>query len=61
LPNLWCLCKISLNPVVLVSDEQHVSFNICDNDKPLALSAVYTSTNYKNRRNMWNALNSLQT
>jgi hypothetical protein len=61
LPNLWCLCKLSLNPIVIASDEQHVSFTICENDKTLALSAVYASTNYKTRRNLWNALNSLQT
>jgi hypothetical protein len=46
LPNLWCLCKLSLNPIVIASDEQHVSFTICENDKTLALSAVYASTNY---------------
>ena len=38
LPNLWCLCKISLNPTLLASDDQHVSFTISENDKTLAFS-----------------------
>jgi hypothetical protein len=60
LPNLWCLCKLSLNPFVLATDDQHVSFTIFENDKTFAISAVYASTNYRNRRKLWNALNSLQ-
>jgi hypothetical protein len=60
LPNLWCLCKISLNPLVLASDDQHVSFTISENDKTLAIAVVYASRNYRNRRKLWNALNSLQ-
>ncbi|KAK2424264.1 hypothetical protein QL285_034644 [Trifolium repens] len=60
LPNLWCFCNISLNPTVLAFDEQQVSFTICDNDKTLAISAVYASTNYRTRRKLWSVLNSLQ-
>jgi hypothetical protein len=60
LPNLWCLCKLSLHPFILASDDQQVSFTITENDKTFAMSAVYASTNYRNRRRLWNVLNSLQ-
>jgi hypothetical protein len=60
LPNLWCFCKLSINPIVLASDEQQVSFTFCENNKTLAMSAVYASTNYISIRNLWNVLNSLQ-
>ncbi|WJX46320.1 rhamnogalacturonan endolyase [Trifolium repens] len=60
LPNLWCLCKTSLNPTLLASSDQHVSFTISDSNKTLAFSAVYASTNYLSRRKLWNELNSLQ-
>jgi exonuclease III len=60
LPNLWCLCKISLNPSLVASDDQHVTFTLSENDKTLAFSALYASTNYLTRRKLWNDLNSLQ-
>jgi exonuclease III len=60
LSNLWCLCKISLNPSLVAFDDQHVTFTISGNDKTLAFSAVYASTNYLTRRKLWNDLNSLQ-
>jgi hypothetical protein len=60
LPNLWCFCKLSINPIVLASDDQQVSFSFCENNETLAMSAVYASTNYISRRNLWNALTSLQ-
>jgi exonuclease III len=60
LPNIWCFCKTNLNPSILLSDDQHVSFTILDNDKLLAFAAVYASTNYVTRRKLWDALNTLQ-
>ncbi|KAK2429733.1 hypothetical protein QL285_028147 [Trifolium repens] len=60
LPNLWCLCKISLNPSILALDDQQVSFTITDQDKTFAISAVYASTSYLARRKLWCALNLLQ-
>jgi hypothetical protein len=61
LPNLWCLCKSHLNPTVLVSDVQHVSFIVLDNDKLFGISAIYASINYVTRRKLWESLNLLQT
>jgi hypothetical protein len=60
LPNIWCLCKLSLNPTILASEEQHVSFTLSLNDKILAFSAIYASTSYLSRRQLWSSLNSLQ-
>jgi exonuclease III len=60
LPNMWCLCKLSLNPTILDLDDQQVSFSISDHAKTFAISAVYASTNYLTRRRLWNKLNFLQ-
>jgi hypothetical protein len=60
LPNLWCLCKLHLNPNVFVSDVQHVSFTVLDNDKLFCISAIYASINYVTRRKLWESLNLLQ-
>ncbi|WJX68649.1 hypothetical protein P8452_52997 [Trifolium repens] len=60
LPNIWCFCKTNLNPSILLSNDQHVSFTILDNDKLLAFATVYASTNYVTRRKLWDALNTLQ-
>jgi hypothetical protein len=60
LPNLWCLCNLSINPTILALDDQQVSFSISEHDKTFAISAVYASTNYLTRRKLWNALNLLQ-
>jgi hypothetical protein len=60
LPNLWCFCKLSLNPIVLAIDSQHVSFSLIEDNKTLAFSAIYASVNYITRRNLWQSLTSLQ-
>ncbi|GAU41845.1 hypothetical protein TSUD_177560 [Trifolium subterraneum] len=60
LPNLWCLCKTNLHPTILALDDQHVTFIVIDNDKTLAISAIYASTNYLTRRKLWENLNILQ-
>jgi hypothetical protein len=39
-PNLWCICKLHLDPVIFASDSQHVTFSIQDNDKTIVISAV---------------------
>jgi hypothetical protein len=60
LPNLWCICKLSISPNLIASDDQQVSFTICENNTILAFSAVYASTNYQIRRKLWSTLNTLQ-
>jgi hypothetical protein len=60
LPNLWCLCSISLNPTLLAVDDQHISLSVVIDGKTFGLSAVYASTCYIHRRNLWNALSQVQ-
>jgi hypothetical protein len=49
-----------MNPVILASDAQHVTFTVTEKDKTLAFSTIYASTNYQTRRTLWNNLNTLQ-
>jgi hypothetical protein len=60
LPNLWCICKLSLTLDILASEDQHVTFTVSDNNKTFAISAIYASTNYLTRRKLWDSLNVLQ-
>ncbi|WJX52536.1 hypothetical protein P8452_38639 [Trifolium repens] len=60
LPNLWCLCSLSLNPTLLAVDDQHISLSVVIDGKTFGLSAVYASTCYIHRRNLWNALSQVQ-
>lgn len=46
LPNLWCLCKLYIDHVIISSDMQQVSITVTEENKPLELSAIYASTNY---------------
>jgi hypothetical protein len=60
LPNIWCLCRLDLFPTVLATHAQHVTFSVNINDKPVALSAIYASTNYIKRKNLWHKLSLIQ-
>jgi hypothetical protein len=59
-PNLWCICKNHLDPVIIAADSQQVTFSILDNDKTIAITAVYANTSYLVRRQLWHNLNVLQ-
>jgi ribonuclease HI len=59
LPNIWCICKINLNPIVLFVDNQCVAFTLSEMDKVFGIVAVYASTCYVNRRNLWSSLSHL--
>jgi len=60
LPNLWCFCKVSMDPIVLSSDSQQISFSLVENSKQFAFSVVYASTNYITRRSLWTVLTTLK-
>lgn len=60
IPNLWCICSKSLNPNIIDIDNQQVSFTISENNKPFGFNAIYASTNYITRRQLWNKLQSIQ-
>ncbi|KAF1891085.1 hypothetical protein Lal_00001224 [Lupinus albus] len=59
LPSLWGLCNINLCPTILVSASQHISFSIQVNNKLLQFCAIYASTNYLVRRQLWQEVQSI--
>jgi len=61
IPNLWCFCSNHLNPVIISSDSQQVTFTCVQNNQPFSISAIYASTNHIIRRQLWNTLQNLQT
>lgn len=56
LSNLWCFCKTHMNHVVFCCDDQHVYFTIQIQNKTTGFSAIYASTSYLHRRELWNNL-----
>lgn len=61
LPNLWCFCTFNYNPIVVNKDEQQVSFSFILEENTFYVSAVYASTSYWKRKELWQKLTSLQT
>ncbi|KAK2401272.1 hypothetical protein QL285_050878 [Trifolium repens] len=59
-PNLWCFCSLSLNPTLLNVDDQHISIAVDMEGKTFGIAAVYASTCYLRRRNLWIALSQIQ-
>jgi hypothetical protein len=59
LPNLWCICSVLLDPVVLHCYEQQVSFTFNDEGKDFGVSVVYASTDYVKRRQLWHSLSAV--
>jgi hypothetical protein len=60
LPNLWCCCSSSLNPIVLDTDSQQVAFSFILNNQTFCMSAIYASTSNIRRKDLWSKLNMLQ-
>jgi hypothetical protein len=59
LPNIWCICKNSLDPDLLCIDDQFVAFKVYALDKTFCVAAVYASNCYVKRRNLWAKLSDL--
>ena len=59
-PNLWCFCTRDINPVIVLADDQHVSFQLCVNGKPFGLATIYASTCHIRRRFLWETLTHIQ-
>jgi hypothetical protein len=59
IPNIWCICKSTLEPQVLLIDKQCVAFSLLVQDKLIGFAAVYASNCYINRRILWSKLTSL--
>jgi len=60
LPNLWCFCASHLNPTIVDIDNQQISFTISENNTIFDFNAVYASTNYITRRQLWHKLQTIQ-
>jgi len=60
LPNLWCVCSNAIDPVVIDKDDQQVSFSFGLDNRQFYMSAIYASTNYIKRRDLWQKLSLLQ-
>jgi hypothetical protein len=53
IPNLWCLCKLSLTPTLLDTSDQSISIKIDVAGKDFGVTAVYAATCYIRRRRLW--------
>ncbi|XP_045810732.1 uncharacterized protein LOC123905142 [Trifolium pratense] len=60
LPNLWCLCSISLHPTSIDFDDQQISFMLEENSMQFFVAAIYASTSYVHRRKLWIKHSNLQ-
>lgn len=56
LPNIWCICKMDMNYVIIANDNQHEGFTIFLIDITFEIAALYVSTCHLVRRNLWNTL-----
>lgn len=53
LPNLWCLCKVTIDPTILIVIDQLVSFKFKHHSSWFCSAVVYASTNISVRRSLW--------
>jgi len=60
LPNLWCICPLDFNPVIIDITDQHVAFSINVNNVVMHISAIYASTSNLKRKDLWQRLSWLQ-
>lgn len=57
-PNLWCICKDTLDLQVQSIFDQHVSFQLHIKNITMGFVVVYASTCYVTRRRLWSKLSS---
>jgi len=60
IPNLWCHCLSHLNPNIMSVDDQQMTFSLSNNSNRFYIYAIYASTNYIHRRQLWQSLESQQ-
>lgn len=61
LPNLWCICSILFELVIINKDDQQVSFKIKVGNNDFFISAIYASNSFLKRKQLWNTLQNNQT
>lgn len=60
IPSISGLYSDNLNPTILSSSQQHVSFSVVMHNQLIHISVVYASTSHVVRRSLWMELASLQ-
>lgn len=59
-PNIWCLCVRSLSPTVVYATSQLCAFSVIVNSHQFFISAIYASTAYMTRKDLWKDLSVLE-
>jgi hypothetical protein len=59
-PNLWCFRSPHLNPSVIHSDMQQISFVINDSGIDVGFNVVYASSDYVQQKQLWHSLTVVQ-
>lgn len=60
LSNVWGICPEELNPTIISTTSQHISFSIDKDGQTLFFAAIYASTSYSLRRHLRSDLALLQ-
>lgn len=60
MPNIWCICADHLDPKIIYSSRQDLSFSVMFDNCEILLSAIYACTDYLLRRQLCQELNVLQ-
>lgn len=60
LPNLWCLGAVSISHQIIFVSSQYCAFSVVYDNQILYFAAVYASTLYKNRKDLWKELADLE-
>lgn len=59
LPNLWALWGSALNPIVIFISDQCIALEFSYHQTSVYIAAVYASTYYLKRRQLWADLTNL--
>ncbi|XP_019432044.1 PREDICTED: uncharacterized protein LOC109339110 [Lupinus angustifolius] len=59
IPNLWGLCSVNLHPVIIANSSQQISISLDLENHHFFICAVYAHTNYLQRRQLWEEINSV--
>lgn len=58
--NLRCICSTNLEPAVINVSDQYMAFSVMYENQNICIAALYASTSYLLRRQLWHDLNLLQ-
>ncbi|KAF1867902.1 hypothetical protein Lal_00012798 [Lupinus albus] len=58
--NLWGLCKVDLDPIIISNSAQNISIALEVENAKIYVCAIYAHSNYLHRRNLWAELSFLR-